>query len=263
MPICKDRAAKELNDKGYSLVKYPRVNIVPLDVIAGDSSPLDWLGPLTQVWSGGSNPPTSTENNAPNFNYQRSDEFKGSLGVKILQGLIKNIGGVNAGASISANSSLSFTYEAPKQLVISPLTVGAYLKTGDLDSENPVLQRYLQADNATDTHFYVITEVLRARKLLVKVTGVNEADLSADVTALKGIASGNAAVSQKSSKESEIAFDGNVDLTFAFKAYELGYVNGKWTVIGAAPDGSYLAARPEVAQPATLGDRPVILRLPP
>jgi hypothetical protein len=260
MPLCKDRAAKELSDKGYSLVKYPRVNIAPLDVVAGDTSPLDWLGPLTQVWSGGSNPPTPAQNTAPNFNYQRSDEFKGSLGVKILQGLIKNIGGADAAVTISSNSSLSFTYDAPKQLVISPLAVGGYLKTGDLDSANPVLQRYLQTDNATDTHFYVITEVLRASKLLVKVTGTNEADLSADVSALQGMISGKTEVNHNNSKQSEIAFDGKVDLTFAFKAYELGYVNGRWTVIGAAPDGAYLEAAAETARPARWGDRPLILK---
>ncbi len=209
MPLCKDRAAKELSDKGYNLVRYPRANIRPLDVIAGENSPLEWLGPLTQIWT--------------------------------VQGLISNIGGVNAAANVSVSSSMSFTYQAPELFGVPPLNVGTYLKDGDLDQRNAVLKRYLEVDNATDTHFYVITEILRARKLLVRVTGSSAAALSADVSALQGLASGSASVCNQSSIVSEITFDGGADLTFAFRAYELGYVDGEWTVIGAAPASAYLS----------------------
>jgi hypothetical protein len=260
MPLCRDRAAKELSDKGYNLVRYPRANIQPLDVIAGESSPLEWLGPLTQIWAGTLAAPTAAKSKVPNFTYQRSDELKSSIGVKLLQGLISNIGGANAAANVSVSSSLSFTYQGPELYGVPPLNVGAYLKVGDLDEKNIVLKRYLEVDNATDTHFYVITEILRARKLLVRVTGSSAAALSADVSALQGLASGSASVSNQSSSVSEITFDGGVDLTFAFRAYELGYVDGEWTVIGAAPASAYLSpGSASKDTPVRFGAAPVAL----
>jgi hypothetical protein len=195
----------------------------------------------------------------PAFTHRDSDEFKGSIGIKILQGLIKNIGG-NVGASLSISSSLSFTYDSPKQFSIAPFTVGAYLKDGDLDSANPVLKRYLEVDNAIDTRFYVITEVLRARKLLVRIIGSNSNAVTADAAAVQGLASGNASITKKSERENEITFDGNVDLTFAFRAYELGYVEGKWTVIGSAPKDQFLAAGAAADNAARFGDRPVAFK---
>ena len=257
MPLCQDRAAKELNEKGYSLVKYPRANIAPLDLIAGERSPLEWLGPINQVWKGKLPVPDAAEALAPNFTVQRSDEFKGSIGVRILQGLVRNIGG-NVATSASVSSSMSFTYENPKHLSVSPFLLGEFLKNGDLDSDNAVLKRYLEVENAIDTHFFVITEVLRARKLLVRVSGESSSEVTADAAALQGLANANAAITTRSAQESEVAFDGAVDITFAFRAYELGYVRGKWTVIGATRE-NLSSGRDANESAALFGDRPVAL----
>lgn len=256
MPLCKDRAAQELNDKGYCLVRYPRADIAPLDVIAGENSPLQWLGPLAQVWTSDSEAPAATQSGVPNFTFQRSGEFKGSIGVKILQGLIRNVGG-DAEGKVTVASTLSFTFEAPQRYGVSPFNLGVYLKSGDLDTENPFLQRYLDIENAIETHLYVITEVLRARKLLVRVSGSTANEVSADVAALQGLAVGKTHISHQNSRYSELAFDGARDVTFAFRAYELGYVDGNWIVVGAAETDSFLAGANE---PARFGGRPVLLQ---
>lgn len=256
MPLCKDRSAKELNEKGYSLVRYPRSDISPLDVIAGEQSPLQWLGPLSQVWTGKQEVPVATESNVPNFTYQRSDEIKGSLGVRVLQGLIKNLGG-DAGASVTVSSKLSFTFEAPRQFGVAPFKLGAYLKSGDLDVHNPFLARYLEVDSAIDTRLYIITEVLRARKLLVRLSGSTSSELSADVASLQGLLAGKVSVANQSSQSSELAFDGEQDVTFAFRAYELGYVDGAWVVVGAADRDNFLSGPTQAA--ARFGDRPVVV----
>jgi hypothetical protein len=261
MPLCKDRAAKALGDNGYSLVKYPRPNIAPCDVLAGSDSPLDWLGALSTIWTTQSAAPTPADGQVPDFSYKRSDEIKGSIGVKILQGLIKGIGG-NVNANLQISSSLSFTYEKPTLKVIPLLALGVYLKQGDLDTANPAVERYLKMDDdSTDSRFYIVTETLRARKLVVRVTGANSTAVSVDVSAIQGLATGNASVAKTSETTSEITFDGNTDLTFAFKAFELGFIEGKWIVVGAASSGTYLEAKSAVAKPALFGDRPVSLRM--
>jgi len=257
MPFCQDRATKALNAQGYSLVRYPRANIAPLDLVAGESAKLDWLGPLSDVWTARAPAPAPVEINSPNFTYQRSGEFAGSIGVRILQGLIRNVGG-NVKGNVTISSTLSFTYEAPKQYSIAPTAVGKILSSGDLDVNHPLVRRYVDEENALDSRLYVITEVLRARKLLVRVTAADEATAAADAQALQGLASGSASVSSKDERHSEIAFDGSVDLTFAFRAFELGYVNGRWDMLGAAPDDRFMGGGSQSAGPARFGDTPMV-----
>ena len=101
MPRCVDRTGKALSDKGYNLVRYPRPNIMPLDVIVGAQPPLEWLGSLSLVWHAGSDVPAYSTGDVPNFSYTRSSEFKGALGVRILQSLLRDFGVANASAQMS------------------------------------------------------------------------------------------------------------------------------------------------------------------
>jgi hypothetical protein len=249
MPICSDRAAKALSNEGYNLVRYPRPNIMPLDILAGAQSPLQWLGPIRVVWKTTAAAPVPEVGNTPKFTYERSGEFKGSLGMKILQGLLGGaLKDVAANASIAASSTLSFAYESPTQLSVALFDIGEYLQTGDLNSENMAIKRYLAIDNALETHFYLITEVLRARKLLVRISGGSAQSLQADATALQGLVAGHAEIANKRENSTEVAFDGGEDVTFAFRAYELGYVDGQWVLIGAADKTAFLSGGSAGAQ---------------
>lgn len=254
MPTCRDSATAELSKRGYNLIRYPRPGIAPLDIVAGERSPLQWLGPITDVWTGKLAPPTYTESNAPSFGAQRSGSFRGSLGVKILQGLLRNIGG-DVASDLSVSSSLSFAYENPTRRRIDPTKLGAYLKEGDLDIGNVMIKRYLKIDNAIESRFYIITEVLTARKLIVQVSGSANATASVDAIALQTLLSSNASVDTKNLRTSEVSFDGAVDLTFAFQAYELSYDDEQWRVIGTA-ENEFLA---DDVRTSPLGTQPITI----
>jgi hypothetical protein len=243
MPRCVDRTGKALSDKGYNLVRYPRPNIMPLDVIVGAQPPLEWLGSLSLVWHSSSEVPAYSTGDVPKFSYTRSSEFKGALGVRILQSLLRDFGVANASAqmSISSSSTLSFSFEAPRQLSVPLFSVAEYLRAGDLSIDNPAVKKYLTIDNAIESHFYVITEVLRSRKLTVRVTGSNSESIKADASALGGTASGLLDASNSNDRSIEVAFDGTADVTFAFKAFELGYQNGSWVLIGSADTAVFLS----------------------
>jgi hypothetical protein len=255
MPLCKDRATKELAEKGYSLVRYPRPNIAPLDMIAGSRSPLEWLGPLTECWKGATNPPNAIQGDVPDFIFKQSSDFKGSIGVRILQGLIQNIGG-KADANVSISSTLSFTYDAPKLYAVSPASLGNYLKEGDLDTAHPMIRRFLKIDNAIDSRFFVVTEVLQARKLLVEVTSTSAGNAAADVETLKNLASGNLSIQGQSGNSVQVAFDGGVYLTFAFRAFEFAFITGRWEVMGVTGGDDHLGP----ADAAIFGEHPITFR---
>jgi len=242
MPICRDRTTKALSDKGFNLVRYPRRNIMPLDVLAGVTSPLEWLGPLPVVWVGKMPIPQPESGAGPRFEFESSDEIKASIGIKILQGLIGSTGSGKGNAEIAISSTLSFSYEAPQQLSISLFEVAEYLQSGDLKLDNIAIKRYLDIDRAIDSHFYLITEILRSKKLLVRVSGSSSEAVTADAAAIQGLASGQAAVSNSRQGSTQVTFDGEDYVTFAFRAYELGFVNGEWVLIGAVDKTKFMSA---------------------
>jgi hypothetical protein len=248
MPICKDRAASDLHSKGYNLIRYPVAEVNPLDVLGGDRAPLQWLGPLTVVWKSSGDVPVAKTSDAPHFQFERTDEFKSSIGIRILQGLLSNIGG-NLDAKASISSTISFTYQSPSRQVIDPLRIGKFLKFGDLDSENVALQRYLDPKSELDQHLYVVSEVLKSRKLLVRVSGSSDVSVAADVKTLQGLAASQTSAAVTQGKTAEIGFEGDTELAFAFRAFEIAYVDGKWSLSGQTE--AHMDENPPAAFPAT------------
>ncbi len=259
MPKCMDKTAKAMADQGYNLVKYPRADIDPLNVVADVGGRFEWLGPIDVIWKSAAAAPDPSQSEVPNFEYKRSDEYKGAFGVQILQGLIKSVGG-SAKASISRETTLTFQYHDPERHQVPPLAVGSYLKDGDLDLQNPFLAAFLKMDEELESDFFVITEVLRSKRLTVVVANSNSAELEVDVQAVAGMANGTVAASAGSKSEQSVVFEGTQPLTFAFKAFEIGYKNGGWAVLGVASNAEFLSAGSQPTGVLLRQGSPVMIR---
>lgn len=256
MPKCVDRTAKAMADQGYNLVKYPRADIDPLNVVADVGGRFEWLGPITDVWSSAVPVPTPNISAAPNFEYTQSNEYRGAFGLQILQGLLRNIGG-SGRTSVSKQTTLTFKYHDPERYVVSPLQVGAFLKAGDLDVANPFLAAFLGGDDQSD--FFVITEVLRSQGLTVTAANSNAKELAADVQAMGNLANGTISASATEESQKSIMFEGTQPLTFAFKAFEIAFVDGAWTVLGVASNAEFLSAEAREEPRLFTGGSPVAI----
>src|SRR5271166_4502631 len=93
MVLCTDKSLTYLNGQGYNVVRLPRKGIAPLDVLGRDGGSLERLGNLSQIWlSREPLPEIGTPQPATPVNGKKTSELSGSMGLKILGGILGALG---------------------------------------------------------------------------------------------------------------------------------------------------------------------------
>ena len=239
MALCKDPVTKELNKRGYNLVKLPRVGIEPLDVLGRDGNSMEKLGSMAEVWaSPESVPKPGAPAPAAGIEGSKSSDLDISLGLKLLANALAGLGGGISLPSLSTAykraRKVQFKFVNVESTSIAPFALGKYLSKGTLDLANPFANQYFGND---ETQEYIIFDVLKSDSISVTAKADNGTDVTADVGALNGALSANVKTTVNSSATSEITFQGSVKVTFAFKVFEVIFADGKWTPHGVQPDG--------------------------
>lgn len=238
MALCKDPVTKELNDRGYNLVKLPRVGIEPMDVLGRDNGSLEKLGSIAEVWtSTASVPAVSAPSPAAGITGEKSSDLDLSIGLKLLSNILAGLGGGISLPSLSAAykhaKKVQFTFQNVESTSITPFALGKFLASGALDMSNPFAAHFFGND---ETQEYVIFDVLKSDSLSVTAKSDKGTEVAADVGALSGALNANVKASLSSSASSEVTFKGAVKATFAFKLFEVFFENGKWVPRGAGAD---------------------------
>jgi hypothetical protein len=257
MALCKDQVTKELNERGYNLVKLPRVGIEPMDVLGRDGESLEKLGSIAEVWTSSVAPPSASPAvPAAGISGSKSSDVDIAIGLKLLSNALAGLG---AGISLPSLTTafkhahkVQFTFENVESTSITPFALGKFLAQGTLDMSNPFVSKYFGND---ETQEYIIFDVLKSDSLSVTAKSDTGASVDTDVGFLNGAMSANLKAQVGASEGSEITFKGPVKVTFAFKLYEVVYANGKWIPQGAAADDdlSFLVDDEEGASPAPRG----------
>src|SRR3982750_3991228 len=102
--MCKsDPVVGMLKSIGYVVVRLPRTNIRPLQVMEKDGSNFIIRGDLSQllIASGVALPPVSPDTQAGDVEGKRTSDLKIGVGLNILGGIIGAMGGNNLGANAS------------------------------------------------------------------------------------------------------------------------------------------------------------------
>jgi hypothetical protein len=236
MISCSDPILTQLKDKGYNVIRLPRLGIRPLDVLAGTNSELDHLGALHTVWTSSTKEPVPYEPRATsNIAGGTSRAIKASLGLSILNDLLAGFGvsAPKVKTAFGQTRTLTFKYDQPKQWGIAPFEIGSYLAAGDLAEGNPVLDKHLR-----DSRLYLITEILLSNSLTVVAEAKTSSNTAVDGNMLKDAVQAKLDVSVEEGEQSSITFAGKHDVAFGFKAFELSFSDGKWTIGEFAEPGS-------------------------
>jgi hypothetical protein len=257
MALCQDPAVNYLRNLNYNVLRHPRADLQPLDVLGRTAKTVERLGPLDKVWKTDKPKPTPKPVAAADVKAQSTGSLKGSLGVKVLDGLLSGfgVGGVGGKFSLSGSKGMRFHFEKPEVLGVDVFSVGEYLSAGDLDASNRAVERYFD-DDAADV--FIVTEVLRTRKLTIEFNAENETKAGADVTALEGLLRPQLNVERDKTRSSAITVASKEPLSFGFKAQLVHYTDGRWTIEGFVKAGDiYLRARDTVVagKPVYLASR--------
>jgi hypothetical protein len=237
MALCKDPAVTYLQTLNYNVLRHPRADLTPLDVLGRTLKAVERLGPLEKIWKTSKPKPELKIVESADVKAQSTGSLRGSLGVKVLDGLLSGfgVGSIGGKFSLSGAKGMRFHFEKPEVFAADPLSIGDYLSEGDLDSANVVVGRYFY-DDAADV--YLVTEVLRTNKLTIEFDAENEAKANADVSALEGLLKPELEVARDKKRSTAITVATDKALCFGFKAYAVSYDEGKWIMQDFVPAGT-------------------------
>jgi len=217
------------------------------------------LGPLNHLIKNPPGPLPGVTAGEPGAGIQGESSSKLDLGIgaTILGSIIGAMGG-NLGINVSYTDArrIEFQYTDVTLDSVVPLEIGNYLKDGEVDAGNLILQQYVLGDG----ELFVVTKVAKSKKFSVSYEKKNSAGAKVDVPVLQSLAGANVSVSADSKNASLITFEGPTPLGFAFQCFQVGVADGQLSLtsvkagaVAAATTGE-LAAQPPTLAPAMLLD---------
>lgn len=254
--LCTDQQMMALANLGYNVVRHPSANFSPLVLVGKQNDEFIQLGPLHQLITNppGPSPAISSEVGA-GIQGKASSKLDLGIGVNILGSIIGAMGG-NLGVNTSYTDArrIEFQYEEVTVDSVVPLDVGNYLRDGEVDVRNLILQEYVLGNG----ELFIVTKVAKSKKFSVSYEKKNSTGASVDVPMLQSLAGANVKVTTSGANSSLITFDGPTQLGFAFQCFQVGVVDGQLSLTtvkaGAvtAATGAGLSATPVRLAPTGL-----------
>jgi hypothetical protein len=226
---CSDPFLQCLAAYGYSVVRVPRADLAPLQLLLRTGSSLERLGPLHAVLVGapGTPPPSVLgDQPAPALSGLRTGVLDAGTGLTFLSTILEALAGrpVAIEACYRRARRVSFIFEDVLEDSISLVDLDRYLAHARIGRNNGSLGRLLDADD-----LYVTTAVLKSRAFSLKVTDEDGADLQVDVPVLQQVLGARVSVGSDATGELALTYRGAVRLGFGFRAVRLFYEDGRYS----------------------------------
>ncbi len=254
--MCKDPALSYLNDFGYNVVRLPRADIRPLDLVGRHRGSFERIGRLDQLISPSKSPFPSVRWNCAvsDLEGQRSNQLDFSVAAKIVAAFISGLGGNPAVSSkLSHLSKMQIQLSDVKSDRAEPAAIGKLLDGAAIETSNPMWSAYLSGAGK----LFVIFETLKSGSLKLHVSEEQKAGASIDLPVLKEMVGGNVNVEIKKEAGLGLSFSGSQQLVFGFKCLEISLSDGFIELQLAPPSvrsamgvGSPSVMRGEVAKSA-------------
>jgi hypothetical protein len=253
-----DQSITFLRGYGFSLFRFPRASAQPLELMHRDGKDLTRLGMVPDlVMSGEIGPPEVRRDASPGIDIEGKETSKVNvaIGLSILGSFIGALGGGKLGldAAFKSARTVTFQYTGVMEDAVDVLSLEKFVKAGRISPHIPAgtLEKLL------DDEVYVVTSVLKTRKIVVAAQGERGVEVKVDVPVIKEAIGGNVNVDTASGMESKIAFEGAVPVAFAFQAVQLVFDDsGEFLTTEQLPAGD-AAAR--ALPPARASRGPVFL----
>ncbi len=252
---CTDPLLTALKAQGYNVVRLPRADIKPLQVLARTRTNLDALGPLSDVLGGDGLPAIRLdEPSAPvSGNKSRTNAVNAKVGVGFLGSIIQALGGKTAGldAKYERAGTVTFEFLEVTRDSVDITKLDPFLGRGKLDPNSAFARKLLEGDG-----LYILTATLKSRKIKVDTTDTSNSSVGVDVPAIQGIVGANLEVTSKAQDGSSIVFDGKDQppLVFAFQAVRVRWRDGKYETLELVDAGSVAMRGLDDAPSVMLGE---------
>jgi hypothetical protein len=241
---CSDPRLTYLNELGYNVVRLPREGIEPLDVLGVEGSLRENLGAIDRIWvTPAARPAVEGPLDVAMTSGERTRGLDFSVGITVLTSILTGMGAAtpDLGWAFRTVRRIQFVFADVHAFAVEPLALGQYLQAGDVNLANPVAARYFTGQ---ETEAYVITEVLKSRSIAVNALDASGRTASLNTAVMSQALGPTIEVGTKSGGQVLFTYRGASALTFGFKAFQVGYEDGRWVARGRRPgaDGALNAA---------------------
>jgi len=220
---------------GYNVVRLPRTDIMPLEIIGSRGEDVQRLGSLSDLARPraiGGYPKIGDPVALPDIAGQCSSKIGAKIGCHLLDGFLGSLGASLGGSLDYSNAQrMIFQFEEVLSTRTPPAEIGDFLRYSELSFDNPAFRPYLVGRNA----LFVISEVIQSRSLLVWYERRDEQAAVVDLGLLNEIIDGIIEVSLVKGSRHVLRFRGTQRVTFGFKCFEFALMEGD--VVLLAPDG--------------------------
>jgi hypothetical protein len=234
---CNDPLVAALKDVGYNVVRLPRADIAPLQILVRRRSNLDFLGTLDKLILGVEAPRPKLDEPVTSVKGQstRTGALDANLGLGILGSIIAGMTGKSIGleAGYKNSSALSFEFLDGRRDAISIDELDRFLTAGRLDSGSRHLSRLVESDR-----IYVVTATLKSNKILVNSHRADGTTASADIPLIKGVLAGTVKVGTQGESSSALTYEGEKPLIFGFQATRILFRRGEYDGLEVVDPGT-------------------------
>jgi hypothetical protein len=228
---CPDPFVQALKTLGYNIVRLPKADILPLQLLYKNGNDLERLGDATKLLTAGESisvPQVKRNTAVANINGVRSGDVKIGLGISLLGTIIGAMGGSSLGLETQYNSARTASFEFLDVLEdsIEIIDLDMYLGDADINPAGIYAGKLLEADK-----LFITTSVLKSAKISFEAKDRSGIGVGVDVPAIQGVVSGSVKVSSEVNSSTKITYEGKIPLVFGFQAVQLYYDNAAYTAI--------------------------------
>jgi len=217
---CKDPFLGLLKQFGYNVVRLPRANIAPLQVLSRSGSNLDMLGELASVLKCGTLPTIARDALSATISGSKAKTGGMEAGVAtgLLGGVIAAMGGAKVGieAAYANAKSITFEFLDVTQDSISITDLDKYLSAAKPDPESRAMERLLKSNG-----IYVLTATIKSKKIQVRAEDSSGQSVKLDLDGVQQLVGGKVGVKGDGKYASAVVYEGPVPLIFGFQAVQV------------------------------------------
>lgn len=237
IPFCKDPALTMLKSKGYNVVRLPKADVLPTQLLVRKGNRLQRLGDLTSVFIPDPQVPApqfSADNPGPNISGTKSADLDIGVGLNILSGLIASLGGSTLALNTAYSRARSVQFEFTDTLENNAqmARLDQFLAAAQVSPFARAVSEMLESDDV-----FVITSTLKSNKINVRAKASDKTEVKLDVPVLQQAVGGNMKVAANGASDTTVTYEGRVPLVFGFQAVRLIFDHGRYRTMKLSDAG--------------------------
>lgn len=227
--LCSDPFLSYLKSYGYSVIRLPRMDVAPLQLLVLHGRDLDRLGDVTTVFVPGPRvglPPLRLDVPAANISGQRTGDLSIGVGLSILGSVLGAMGASALGLDVAYQraKTAAFEFGDVAEDTVEVAKLDQFLSDADVNPLSRHVGSLLDADD-----IYVTTATIKSQKFTVEAKVSSGEGLEISVPEIQNVVGAKAKVTADSSARSKITYEGSVPLVFGFQAIRLFYEDDHYT----------------------------------